>query len=463
MQTILRNYHVVLDSIEDGVFSVNKDWHIMSFNRAAEKITGMPKKSALGRPCWEIFKTDICANGCILKKTMVTGQPISNMPVCIHPANKQQINISVNTALLRDTNDCVIGGVEVFRDLSVINKLRKAFQKLHSFDDIISKNEKMLRYFSILPQIAESNSTVLIEGATGTGKELIARALHNNSPRKNGPFIAVNCSAMPDTLIESELFGYMAGAFTDAKKDKMGRFALAENGTIFLDEIGDISAAVQVRLLRVLQEKVFEPLGSTKSTKTNARVIVATNKNLEEQVNAHQFRDDLFYRINVVRLELPPLCERKEDIPYLVDHFVDRFNYLTGRNIVGLTQEALTTFMLYDWPGNIRELENAIEHAFVLCRQNFIHREHLPERILPFTEKLPTLSGLTLKHIEKQAILQTLIRNDWKKLKTASELGIDKNTLRRKINRLGISNSDGIEKSNSNVTRSSNPDMTGKN
>ncbi len=440
MQTILRNYQVVLDSIEDGVFSVNKDWQIMSFNKAAEKITGMPKSNALGKPCWEVFNSKLCNNGCILKKTMTTGQSISNMPVCIHPANKHQINISVNTALLKDSNDCVIGGVEVFRDLSVINKLRKAFQKMHSFDDIISKNEKMLKYFSILPQIAESSSTVLIEGATGTGKELIARAIHNSGPRKNGPFIAVNCSAMPDTLIESELFGYKAGAFTDAKKDKLGRFALAENGTIFLDEIGDISPAVQVRLLRVLQEKVFEPLGSTKSAQTNARVIVATNKNLEEAVNANQFRDDLFYRINVVRLELPPLCERKEDIPYLVNHFVDRFNYLTGKNIVGLTQEALTTFMLYDWPGNIRELENSIEHAFVLCRQNFIHREHLPERILPVIEQLPITSGLTLKHIEKQAILQTLARNDWKKLKTAAELGIDKNTLRRKIKRFGIIN-----------------------
>jgi transcriptional regulator with PAS, ATPase and Fis domain len=242
----------------------------------------------------------------------------------------------------------------------------------------------MLRYFEILPQIAESDSTILIEGGTGTGKELLARAIHNHSPRRDGPFIAVNCGALPDTLIESELFGYKAGAFTDANKDKAGRFALAQDGTIYLDEIGDISPAVQVRLLRVLQERTCEPLGSTHSVQTNARIITATNRNLEERVNENLFRDDLFYRINVMRISLPPLRHRKEDIPLLVDYFLDRFNRIKGRLIAGLAQGAITALMMYDWPGNIRELENAIEHAFVLCNEELIRLHHLPERIQPF-------------------------------------------------------------------------------
>jgi len=278
----------------------------------------------------------------------------------------------------------------------------------------------------------------LIEGASGTGKELIARAIHNHSPRRNGPFIAVNCGALPDTLCESELFGYKAGAFTDAKKDKPGRFALAQNGTIFLGEIGDISQAVQIRLLRVLEEKVYEPLGSTKKVKTNARVVAATHRNLEQLVREGKFREDLYFRIDVIKLSLPKLCERKEDIPLLVDHFVDRFNHLKGKHIVGLTQEAMAALMLYDWPGNVRELENAIEHAFVLCQEELIRLEHLPQRVIPSDRSMLVPTGLTLKEIEKRAIEMALQRNNWKKLATARELGIDKNTLRRKIKRLAI-------------------------
>jgi len=320
----------------------------------------------------------------------------------------------------------------------VVDKLRKALRKQHSFDDIISKNSKMFDLFSILPQIAESNSTVLITGASGTGKELFARAIHNNSLKKKGPFIAINCGALPDTLCEAELFGYKAGAFTDAKKDKPGRFALAQDGTIFLDEIGDISKAVQIRLLRVLENKVYEPLGSTKTIKTNARVIAATHRNLEKLVAEGKFREDLYFRVDIIKLSLPPLLDRKEDIPFLVDHFVDRFNHLTGRKIIGLSQKALAALMLYDWPGNVRELENAIEHAFVLCRDDLIRLHSLPDRIVPKSDSMLVSTGLTLREIEKHSIEQALQRNQWKRMATARELGIDKNTLRRKINRLGI-------------------------
>ena len=438
MDSVLKNYQIILESIEEGVFTVNLDWRIMSFNRGAERITGISRKDAIGRRCADIFRANVCDQGCVLRKTLETGKPISNMPVRIVCADGRQVPISVNTTVLRASNGDAIGGVEIFRDLTAIRNLQKAYMKQHSFEDIVSKNAKMLKYFAILPQIAESDSTVLIDGPTGTGKELFARAIHNSSLKKGGPFVAVNCGAMPDTLVESELFGYEAGAFTDAKRDKPGRFALAQNGTIFLDEIGDVSPAVQTRLLRVLQEKCYEPLGSTKTVTTNARVIVATHRDLERLVKQNAFRQDLYYRINVIKLSLPPLSERKEDIPLLVDHFVEHFNATTGKQIVGLSQEAMTALMLWDWPGNIRELENAIEHAFVLCREDLIGLQYLPEPLQIETAPGEVPTGVTLKEIEKIAITEALRRNAWRKVVTAKELGIDKNTLRRKINRHAI-------------------------
>ena len=429
----------ILESIADGVFTIDLDFRITFFNRAAEEITGISREKAVGYPCFQIFKANVCDKGCIVEQTIRTRKPVVNMPIYIVRADKKRIPISASATLLKNKDGKIMGGGETFRDLSAVHKLRRALLKQHSFEDIVSKNAKMLELFSILPQIAESESTVLIEGASGTGKELMARAIHNNSHNKNGPFLAVNCGALPDSLCESELFGYKAGAFTDAKKDKPGRFALAQNGTIFLDEIGDISPAVQVRLLRVLEEKVYEPLGSTKTINTNARVITATHRNLEELVKQGAFREDLYFRIDIIKLSLPTLSERKEDIPLLVEHFVERFNHLSGRKILGVTQEAKAALMLYDWPGNVRELENAMEHAFVLCRGELIQLQHLPERILPRNGALIVPTGLTLKETEKHAIEQALQRNQWKKVATARELGIDKNTLRRKIKLFGIS------------------------
>ncbi|MGD9320875.1 MAG: sigma 54-interacting transcriptional regulator [Desulfobacteraceae bacterium] len=435
---IEEHYQIILDSIGDGVFTVDLDLNITSFNRAAEEITMISREEAIGRPCFEVLRANVCETGCLLRQTIKTRRPIVNMPLYIIRADKKFIPIGVSTSLLKDSKGQLIGGVETFRDLTVVNKLRKALLKQHSFEDIVSKNEKMLRLFSILPLIAESDSTVLIEGASGTGKELFARAIHNNSAKKGGPFVAVNCGALPDTLCESELFGYKAGAFTDAKKDKPGRFALAQNGTIFLDEIGDISEAVQVRLLRVLEQRVYEPLGSTEAARTNARVIAATHRNLKEMVQEGKFRDDFYFRINVIKLSLPPLKERDEDIPLLVDRFIERYNYLTGKKIMGMSQRAVAALMLYDWPGNVRELENAIGHAFVLCQGELIRLQHLPDHLLPKTDSMLVPTGLTLKEVEIRAIEQALERNHWKKMATARELGIDKNTLRRKIKRLGI-------------------------
>jgi PAS domain S-box-containing protein len=436
--SITEQHQVILDSLTEGVFTVDLAWRIMSFNKAAEGITGIPREEAIGQLCHEVFRANVCETACVLRQTMMNGVSTRNMPIYIMRADERWIPISVTTSLLRDAAGRVIGGVETFRDLSAIHHLRKELQKKHSFGDIISKNDKMLKLFSVLPQIAESDSTVLIEGASGTGKELFARAIHNNSPRRRGPFVAINCGALPDTLIESELFGYKAGAFTDAKKDKPGRFTLAQDGTIFLDEIGDVSQAVQVRLLRVLEQGVYEPLGSTEAVNTNARVISATHRNIEEWVQQGTFREDLFYRINIIKLSLPPLAERKEDIPALVEYFVERFNHLTGKEILGLSGEAMAALMLHGWPGNVRELENVIEHAFVLCQDKLIQLDHLPTHLVPKDYAIRVPRGLSLKEVEKRTIEEALDRNHWKKVATARELGIDKNTLRRKIKRLGI-------------------------
>jgi len=433
-----QHHELILDSLAEGVFTVDLNWRITSFNRAAEIITGIKRAQAIGRQCFEVFRADVCETGCMLRRTIETKAPISNMPVYVYRADKRRIPISVSTTLLRDETGSIIGGVETFQDMSALHELQKALRRQHSFEDIVSKSDKMLKIFGILPQVAESSSTVLIEGASGTGKELIARAVHNHSPHRGGPFVAVNCGALPDSLIESELFGYKAGAFTGARQDKPGRFALAQNGTIFLDEIGDISTSVQVRLLRVLQHRVYEPLGSNRPVPTNARVIAATHRNLSHLVREEKFRDDLYFRINVFKIVLPTLAERRDDIPLLTDHFIERFNHQKGRTVKGLSRDALAALMLHDWPGNVRELENAIEHAFVLCHEDFIRINDLPEHFLPRGDHVSMPAGMTLQDIEKAAIVQALQRHRGKKVATARELGIDKNTLRRKMIRLGI-------------------------
>jgi sigma-54 dependent transcriptional regulator, acetoin dehydrogenase operon transcriptional activator AcoR len=433
-----RHHELILDSLAEGVFTVDLNWRITSFNRAAETITGIQRSQAIGRHCFEVFRADVCETGCMLRRTIETRTPLANMPVHVYRADKKRIPISVSTTLLKDETGNIIGGVETFQDISALRELQRALRQQHSFEDIVSKNEKMLKIFGILPQVAESSSTVLIQGASGTGKELIARAVHNHSPHRNGPFVAVNCGALPDSLIESELFGYKAGAFTDAKQDKPGRFALAQNGTIFLDEIGDISPSVQVRLLRVLQHRMYEPLGSNKPVPTNARVIAATHRNLSQLVQEEKFRDDLYFRINVFKIALPTLAQRREDIPLLVDRFIERFNHQKGRTVKGLSRDALAALMLHDWPGNVRELENAIEHGFVLCHEDFIRVDDLPEHLIPQGDHVSMPAGMTLQDIEKAAILQALQRHHGKKVATARELGIDKNTLRRKMIRLGI-------------------------
>jgi len=439
--SLLSPTEAILESISDGVFTVDMDWCISSFNRAAEEITGVPRKEAIGRRCSEVFRSSMCGADCALQQTLKTGKPIIGKSGYIIDADGNRIPISVSTAMLKDSEGRLIGGAETFRDLSDVEALRRELEGKYRIGDLVSRSPLMQKVFEVLPAIAASPSTVLILGETGTGKELMARTIHELSPVCHGPFVAVNCSALPDTLLESELFGYKAGAFTGANKDKPGRFSLARGGTLFLDEIGEISPALQVRLLRVLQERAYEPLGSTRSETTDARILVATNKDLTEQTRKGAFREDLYYRVNVVRVELPPLRRRKEDIPLLVEQFVDRFNRLHGKAIEGIEAEALSLLMAQHWPGNVRELENIIERSFIMCSEGFIGIGHLPEELKAYGASAGMGSDVQSFHdvIDTQSIHTALERNDYNRLAAAKALGIHKTTLFRRMKKLGIS------------------------
>jgi PAS domain S-box-containing protein len=431
----------ILESISDGVFTVDSDWQVTSFNRAAEEITGVRRGEAIGQRCSEVFRSSMCEADCALKQTLKTGKSIIGKSGYIINADGHRIPISVSTAVLRGPEGRVTGGAETFRDLSELETLHQELGGRVRIGDLVSLSPVMQKMFEVLPKLSASTSTVLILGETGTGKDRVARTIHSLSPQYESPFIAVNCGALPDALLESELFGYKAGAFTGATKDKPGRFALARNGTIFLDEIGEVSPALQVKLLRVLQERVYEPLGSIRSETTNARIIAATNKDLAEQVRIGTFREDLYYRVNVIQVELPPLRKRQEDIPLLVEQFIGRFNHLQHKSVQGITLEALSLLMAHDWPGNVRELENVIERAFVLWHEGNIGIEHLPQELRTHAAMQGTAPHSTrMAHdmLDAQSIRNALERNGYNRLAAAWDLGIHKTTLFRWMKKLGI-------------------------
>ncbi len=431
---------IILESISDGVFTVDHNWKITSFNRAAEEITGVSREEAIGRYCWEVFRANMCESDCALKRTMKESKSFVSTTTYIINSQKKRVPITVSTSPLIDSSGEIIGGVETFRDHSLEEALRKELSARFHMGDMVSSSPAMQTIFNILPKVAQSDSTVLIEGETGTGKELAARAIHNSSPRRDKPFIAINCGALPDTLLESELFGYKAGAFTNAARDKPGHFAMAEGGTIFLDEIGDTSPAFQSKLLRVLEEKAYLPLGGVKPMAADVRIIAATNKNLAAMIDAQTFRQDLYYRVNVVRLKLPPLRDRMEDVPLLVDSFISKFNRLRGKAVQGVDQEALEALMFHDFPGNIRELENIMEHAFVLCSEGNIRLHHMPAYLAApsLDAPLPETGHDAVKSAETNVIMDALKRHNYNRKAAAADLGMHKSTLFRKIHKLGI-------------------------
>lgn len=430
----------ILESISDGVFTIDPSWRVTSFNRAAEEITGIPRSEALSRLCSEVFKSSMCEAECALRQTLQNGKPIINKSGYIIDSEGNRIPVSVSTAVLRDSDGKMTGGAETFRDLSEMTALREKLEVKNRVGNFVSHSPAMRPVLDLVPALAASTTTVLIQGETGTGKELLAQAIHSFGPRADKPFIAVNCGSLPDNLLESELFGYKKGAFTGANQNKPGRFALAEGGTLFLDEIGEISPALQVRLLRVLQEHVYEPLGATHPERANVRILAATNCDLVEMVKNGEFRQDLYYRINVIALELPPLRKRKEDITHLTEHFIQRFNVMQHKNISGITSGAFSLLMAHDWPGNVRELENVIERAFVLCTSKLISQEHLPPELTGFMPQLAETVDMVaaVRITEEQSILAALKRNNFNRAAAARELNIHKTTLYRKIKSLQL-------------------------
>ncbi|MGD2124025.1 MAG: sigma 54-interacting transcriptional regulator [Gemmatimonadota bacterium] len=427
---------LIFQSISEGVFTVDHNRIITAFNKAAEQITGFTAEEAVGQHCFDIFRTELCHTRCPLKDTLQHHDVVEDARVSILTKEGCELPISVSTEVLKDKEGRIIGGVEFFRDLSDLEDLHRRLEEKKALEDIVSVNRQMQELVQLLPDVAKSECNVLIQGPSGSGKELIAQVIHNLSPRKYGPYIRVNCAALPATLLESELFGYEKGAFTDAKRDKPGLFCLASGGTLLLDEISEMDPSLQVKLLRVLNNGEYQPLGSTKTMHTDARILAATNADLQEYIARGSFREDLFFRINVVDLEIPPLRDRPADIPVLVDHFMKKFRRKTRKSIRRVAPDALAAFRRYAFPGNVRELENAIEHAFVMCHDEEIRVEHLPVVI---TRHSAATNGVTpKKHTEKEVILEALRRNQGNRSKAARELGIHRTTLWRKAKMYGL-------------------------
>jgi len=431
----------ILENIGEGILIIDDDFRITYFNQKAVSLTGISREEAIGKHCYEILKLSNCEEGCPAQKMIDIGESIVDYRSFFKRSGHAAIPVEIRFSIIRNRhNNRFAGGIITVRDLPSKYRELEGEHQLYSFQGIYSNNKHMLELFEILPDLGRSDASVLIQGESGTGKELFAAAIHNLSYRKNNPFIIVNCAALPENLLESELFGYVKGAFTDARQNKPGRFQLAHQGSIFLDEVGDIPFSLQAKLLRVVEEKKFTPLGGTNVVKVDVRIVSASNRELEHMVAAGTFRKDLFYRLNVVKLEIPPLLDRPEDIPILIKHFIGQFNKKNYRNIEGVSTNYLEILKKYTFPGNVRELENIIEHAFVMCRGNKIRRDHLPSYLLKSSKKKESPIK-TIKHafnqMEKEAILKVLERHQGNRSAAADELGMHRTTLWRKLRRMG--------------------------
>ncbi|MGB6064158.1 MAG: sigma 54-interacting transcriptional regulator [Desulfomonilaceae bacterium] len=433
----------ILNSISEGVMALDRDWKIFSWNLAAERITGFHKEEVLGKECTKIFRTSLCRENCPVDKALSCGHPYHDVSVAIRNKNNQIVHLLVNATPLYDADGAIIGGLETFRDVSRSRWMEEELQQQYGYSTIVGRSRAIRKVFELMADLIKTDTTVLIQGESGTGKELIARALHFYGPRKDRSFVALNCSALSEGVLESELFGHVRGAFTGAVRDHVGKLELANGGSLFLDEIGEISQALQVKLLRVLEEREFQRVGDNRTIKIDARIITATNRDLYKKILDRSFRDDLYYRLNVFPVHLPPLRERIEDIPVLVSHFIEKFNKQMGRSIQGITDRVLDILERYYWPGNIRELANALEHAFVHARGALIYPQDLPQSLLDSPQPPPTHNAhereKALDHVERELIVKELEAAGWNKTVAAKRLRMGRSTLWRKMEKYGIS------------------------
>jgi PAS domain S-box-containing protein len=436
---------LILDNLDIGIFTVNRGGHITSFNSMAEKITGYQRQEIVGQHHAKLTGCDRPGETCSLKESISTGKSLANLHRRLFTKDGRNLPIRASFMALRNEAGNTIGGLETFQDLSLIQQLNRAISNKYSFADMIGKDGVMQQIFEILPVVAESEANVLVEGPTGTGKDLLAKIIHNASQRREKPFVKVNCAALPDNLLESEMFGYVKGAFTGADRDKPGRFQEADGGSIFLDEIGDLPLSLQAKLLRGLEDKEFYPLGGRELCRVDVRIIAATNQVLEDLVREKRFREDLFYRLNVMQLELPPLKERRGDIPLLISNFIKKHNVTKGSAVSRIDEDAMDILLNYHYPGNIRELENIIEHAGVLCQGELIERRHLPMYIQEITDhrgvdRIARAEVTTRRdQREREFIVEVLKKNRWQRQKAAQALGMDRTTLWRKMKKYDIS------------------------
>ncbi|MEL7638615.1 MAG: sigma 54-interacting transcriptional regulator [Solidesulfovibrio sp.] len=423
-----------LENVADAVFAVDRDFIVRYCNLAAGEIARTDPAEAVGRTCREVFGVTNCRTVCVLRQCMEEARPIANRIVTLKRANCPDVPVCVSVAPIWATGGTVVGGVQVFRDLSgggFVSRLAG----LQPLDDFGTRDAHLSEIVRMLPQIAQSDSTVLLLGESGTGKEVFARAIHKLSQRGGGPFVAVNCGALPEQLMESELFGYKSGAFTDARKDKPGRFALADSGTLLLDEIGDLPYAMQAKILRALQERSYEPLGGVETVPADVRVIAATNRDLGRMVAEGKFRQDLYYRLSVVVIRIPPLRERPGDVPLLVERVLGRCRMAVTKTIESVSPEAMERLLAHDYPGNIRELENIIEYAAILCQGRVIEPCHLPEHLRGGASGRACARARTMAEIRFQAAREAVDRHSGNRNAACRELGISKDTLRRILGR----------------------------
>ena len=431
-------FDALFENLAEAVFTINKRWRITGFNRRAEEVTGFNRQEVLGRYCWDIFKSDRCLSNCPLKSTLSDGVTRTDQDVRMINAGGRRLNVLVNTSIIRDKKDAVVGAVEVFRPLTLVGRPPGTSVKdTPPALKIIGQSPVLAKLLRMLPEIAASEANVVLEGESGTGKELFAQTIHYQSPRAQGPFVAVNCSALAESLLESELFGHVKAAFTGAIAGKVGRFELAKGGTLFLDEIGEFKPELQVKLLRVLEERVFERVGGTNSVSMDARIIVATSRDLKEEVRQGRFREDLYYRLRTVPLYLPRLRDRLEDIPLLVNQFITMLNKKYKKEVRGLDPKVLTLFQQHYWPGNVRELQRVLEYAFVFVRGHIITKSHLPE-LEDAPQRTPSahpaiLPSASQGEDEREAIRQALQKARGRRQVAARLLGMSRSSLWRKM------------------------------